>query len=258
MPNRFTTHPQTESVHGTEVRQVVRKDHVPASASGKRSKQRHTMQEQLMALRNGHTNFDQFGRSTTSDWERIAGSLMRKWQCPPGVGVEDVMQELMLAAWKFVDKWDPKYGVKIDRYVTWNAIDKAKKWINKQRQAGTAGDKGKSRYPYCFAALGGDDVALHKLSSLDSPEEHCFAHQRGLIFSRELVEQNRISPEDKAWILMFGQCGWDPDQAAVEVFGDFHARQFFQLESFETARLAAHQAMDVATRVAFRRELILD
>ena len=46
--------------------------------------------------------FDQFVRSTAGDWTRLASYLRGRWQVPSAVDVDDVRQEMLLAAWRAV------------------------------------------------------------------------------------------------------------------------------------------------------------
>ncbi len=89
----------------------------------------------LMLLRDGAITFDEFERRTRPLWHYMSARLVRvqlRGFRVLGVGEEDVRQEMLLAAWVFTGKWDPRYGVEIDRYVIFNANDKAKKWLLSQ------------------------------------------------------------------------------------------------------------------------------
>jgi len=58
------------------------------------------MKTELLALRAGTINFDEFVRSTSTEWERLAAKLYRAYPSPEGVEVGDLYQEMVFAAWK--------------------------------------------------------------------------------------------------------------------------------------------------------------
>lgn len=113
---------------------------------------RKLFEKELVTLRDGGS-FAKFTKATDKVWVAQARMLMRKWGVglPKETTIDDLKQELLIAAWRFVAKWDPKYGVSISRYVVWNAVDKAKKALHKLRGASRAGgvslDRAKSVIP---------------------------------------------------------------------------------------------------------------
>lgn len=82
------------------------------------------------------------------DWGRLAGDLLNRWPAPGWVDKEDVVQELLIGAYEKIWEFQPDRGVKIGRYVVWNAVDKAKKKIHKWRGAKLHGssDRNRSRF----------------------------------------------------------------------------------------------------------------
>jgi len=106
-----------------------------------------TLDGALHRLREGQLSFTDFATYTHNHWHRLAVHLYRRWKPPTGVDVEDVLQEVLLAAWQFVGTWDPEREVSLERYVVWNASDKAKKQLHKLRGAKLSGssDRNPSR-----------------------------------------------------------------------------------------------------------------
>ena len=102
----------------------------------------HEFDSLVSALRDGRLTAHVFFTKTRAVWERLARYLLRRWRVPAWYSEEEVMQELMLAGYHFVWKYDPERskGRTIARYVTWNALDKAKKEIHVVRQARLSGD----------------------------------------------------------------------------------------------------------------------
>ncbi len=98
------------------------------------------MEGALQALRAGG-KFSAFERATRGDWTRIAQTLHRRWQLPAGVEVEDIRQELLMAVVArrakdprtLLERWEPGRGTSLSRYVTWNAVVWAVRWIHDQR-----------------------------------------------------------------------------------------------------------------------------
>jgi hypothetical protein len=127
----------------------------------------------LVLLARGAIGFGEFARVTRGDWLKLAAHLMMKWTPPAGVTREDVSQELLLAAWLFVGQWDESRGVSLPRFVVWNAIDKAKKWLHKQRGAKRQRDNDEGRFhrsvsSYCSES--GQNWTITRLSVQYAPE----------------------------------------------------------------------------------------
>jgi len=90
------------------------------------------MQRELEQLADGRLTFDGFARATRLEWFRLASYLLRRWQAPADVGLEDLVQEMLLEAWRISDRFDPRRGKTIQQYVTWNAVTRAKKWLHRR------------------------------------------------------------------------------------------------------------------------------
>lgn len=90
--------------------------------------------------------FDAFAVATRSDWRKLAQYVYRKWPLPYGVEAEDIAQEMLLAAWIAIGKWDPTRCVKLQTYVVWCAVTRGKRFVHEQRNSchRTAGD---GRFP---------------------------------------------------------------------------------------------------------------
>ncbi len=94
-----------------------------------------TFDETVVSLRDGRTTFDDFARATKGRWLSLALYIMRRWRLPEAVEPQDVVQELLLGAWRAVWRYDPARGGTASRYVVWNAVDHAKKRVHKMRGA---------------------------------------------------------------------------------------------------------------------------
>lgn len=83
----------------------------------------------------GKISFAQFLAQTRDDWGKLATYLMRRWRVPAGVEHEDVVQELHMGAFKAIATYDPLRGSSPSGFVVYTAVDKAKKWMHRQRGA---------------------------------------------------------------------------------------------------------------------------
>jgi len=108
-----------------------------------------------------------FYAAARDDYGRLAASLTRRWSLPAAVEVEDVVSEMFLATPRFVRDWDPgREGARpLVDYVVFNVVDKATKWIHRQRRAGDG--KSRSRHDLSFSSIArADDRAIES-----SPED---------------------------------------------------------------------------------------
>jgi len=97
------------------------------------------LSSELQLLRSGRRTFARFLDNTSSTWQRLAHYLMGRWRLPAGCEPEDVVQELLVGVHEYVPRWDPERGTTIDRYVVWNAANRAKRWMHNQRSARHSG-----------------------------------------------------------------------------------------------------------------------
>lgn len=91
------------------------------------------MKAELMAVRAGRLTFDQFARQTSTRWRYLAEQLLRHWSAPAAVDADDLCQELLIGAWAVLPRWQPARGASIDRFVVFNAMTTAKRWLHVQR-----------------------------------------------------------------------------------------------------------------------------
>ena len=106
----------------------------------------------------GRIDFAKFEQLTRHMWARFARIQLRRWRAPAYVTEQDLIQEMLVAVFAFTLKWDASHAVPVRRYVTWNAIDKARKWLHKQRRAGHEGGRGSSRFDLPVSSLMAEGV----------------------------------------------------------------------------------------------------
>ncbi len=132
----------------------------------------------LEQLRIGRITFGEFIALTQTRWEALAALISRRWKMPGWVTRQDIEQELHAGVSEFVWKWSPVYGVTLSRYVTFNAMDKAKKRVHKLRGADYTGrgiDFNPSRYETPISSFatrdgGEESKLLEKL--VTEPEQY--------------------------------------------------------------------------------------
>jgi DNA-directed RNA polymerase specialized sigma24 family protein len=122
-------------------------------------------------LMGGRLTFGEFLRATRQDWERMGRYLMRRWVAPPGVELADVVQELHVGAYRAIGTYDPTRSANPTAYVVFSAIDKAKKWLHKQRGANLHGNSdsapGVLPTPISWmASKGGEETGIERAERL--------------------------------------------------------------------------------------------
>lgn len=122
------------------------------------------LRDELYRYQRGEISFDTMARLTHKTWVALATQLLGRWKCSAAVSVEDVQQQLLLAVWRCIPKWNPSKA-ELHRYVIYNAYDKAKKWVHKQRNAYRRDDKSPARVPVALASLGLEEHAEERLLS---------------------------------------------------------------------------------------------
>lgn len=138
------------------------------------------MQTHLEQLTSGNLDFGQFAMETADDWRRLAGYLYNRWPLPTAVEVEDVEQELLLGSWQVVERFDPTRGKSLLEYVVFNSVDRAKRWLHKQRSAVWGRDKGASRFPLAFALITDDATMLQSTLFVAPPQEQVLTEREAL------------------------------------------------------------------------------
>jgi DNA-directed RNA polymerase specialized sigma24 family protein len=88
----------------------------------------------------------EFADLNRKDLDRLARHILKRWPAPNDVGPEDVTQELLLECWRLASsrKFDPTRGVTPERFLTYNAVSKAKRYVHRARRA--KGDRDFGRF----------------------------------------------------------------------------------------------------------------
>jgi hypothetical protein len=204
------------------------------------------MKDLLMAVRCGRISFGLFERRTRPIWRAMAESLLRRWKGPASISAEDVMQELILGAWIFVAHWSPERlgtdgkPVSIDRYVVFNSMDKAKKWLHQQRNAYRRDDRSPGRFERPF-------------SSFQKPGSEIDAEQALLDLAavEPVAEQALLDRQHALMVVARTPREHQPAMAAIVRTGDVDlAAQY--LASQPAAFVLGHDSIALAHRAVVR------
>lgn len=128
------------------------------------------MQADLEKLQAGGS-FDEFARRTRRTWQSMALKLLQRWQCPTDVGVEDLVQEMLLAVWIMLPKYDPSRGKTLSQFVIWNSVNRAKKFVHRQRGAKRRDDKSLSRHPIAMSSMADPKVPYEERIEFEADQE---------------------------------------------------------------------------------------
>ena len=105
-------------------------------------------------LRDGRATFEEFARDTRDRWASMAGWLLRQRRVPGWVEHEDVVQELLMGAWRATWDYDPgRGGMPLERYVRVAAVFSARKRLSKARGVDQHTQSGEGHFDLPLAHL---------------------------------------------------------------------------------------------------------
>ena len=136
-------------------------------------------------------SFDEFSRKTRSFWAAAARYLMTRWKGPEAVEVDDLVQELLLEAWRSFPMHDPLRG-DLTEFICYQATSRAKRWLHGQRgrRKCSRSDKAPSRFPLRFSSIrstGNDEDLSTFISEVLG---HVEADQEQHVERLEITEEN--------------------------------------------------------------------
>jgi hypothetical protein len=159
------------------------------------SEEKDQMERACEALRAGEIGDGAFLRLTGDRWRRTACYLWGHWRrkLPAWVEPEDVEQELLVQAVKYVRKWDPERSrrMPIGVYVVWSAIKRAQREMNGWRGATKHGNSGTfpSRGEVTFSRAFGPDVdPFARLGSTEATQDEALARAERLAVALGVAE----------------------------------------------------------------------
>lgn len=114
------------------------------------------------ALRDGRATFQQFYAATLESWRSLARYILRRWRTPAACSEEDVIQELLLGAWRAVPKYEEGRGPTLAAFTVYAAVGDAKRWVHHQRGVSLHGnpDRGVATFDVlCYDPVQDDATA---------------------------------------------------------------------------------------------------
>lgn len=217
--------------------------------------------------REENARFAEFLAATSDHWDRLAKKVERFWELPSWLDAEDLRQEILIAVWTTVSRFDPSRGKSINEYVIFQAFDRAKKCAHKAR-LGKRVHRGEasapSRFDLPFTRIA---VDRHDGGEPDASGEPALAWMGKVVVPRSEGEAaDERFDRERAYARAMGVCGTvreilsvqamnlacgSIDGAALALYEDRDARRLCQLGSEEEARRVVRRAMMlVAERVA--------
>lgn len=133
-------------------------------------------------------SFREYVSETNSYWRILANYIYRRWPAGCGISVDDVYQEVLIGLWIAYAKCEEGEGkASASKYLYWNAGDKAKRFVHKQRGAIQHGkkDKNPSRLPVLFSQIGDDSNRFEE----SLPDATCL---ESILIARSEVVASRI------------------------------------------------------------------
>jgi hypothetical protein len=102
----------------------------------------------------GEIDTTAFFRVTEKDWTNLATKLFHAYRekLPEAVDVVDLAQEMKLEAIRILPAWNPEKR-SLGDYLVFNCYSKAKKWVNRQRNAEKRDGSAPSRLPISASRL---------------------------------------------------------------------------------------------------------
>jgi hypothetical protein len=203
-----------------------------------------------MAFRRGQIKAQQFLRETHARWRRLGRRMYARWRrrLPAWVGEDDVVQELEILVLLHVKKWKPGKA-KISQYLTWCAIHRTQRTLNRWRGASTSGNEGKnpSRAEIAFAQAftreadegdEGDRDPADRATVEADQDEWVEAAERF-----DDVLQGCLSVREALSLLALRQAGGKIDEAAKALFESFASRVECGLSDERHARRVVTQSV---------------
>lgn len=172
-------------------------------------------EQALQDLHSGSISFETFARRSQFYWESQAAKLARRNRLPDGVELADIVQELLLHAWRHIAKHDPTKA-SFRRYIVFNACEYTSKWLNQQRNSYRRDNNAPSRHPESFSSFDSDgetggellseqlmnvnatapdlDTPLDVIARIDVAIRKSSAHDPQSAFVLAALKLNRLDP----------------------------------------------------------------
>ncbi len=200
------------------------------------------------ALWRGEMSFATFAKKTDRLWRRLAAQMRRRWPQPPWHGFEDTVADLLLGAWEFAPLFDPERSSSVQRFVIYNAYDRAKKRCHKARGASHARargesdnpDRAKSRIDRPLSSYGEEGADDGEVSG--AAERLCYSHG---VFTAAIAESEMLRDEESDAVrARVWACAETLDEMAVlEVLAEARTIPEAALRLYEDPRTRAELSL---------------
>lgn len=214
------------------------------------------LEQMLVLVRDKRIDFSTFVRNTRTEFLKLASSLLRRWRAPEWFTVDDVQQELLFGAWRYIWKYNPRKakGKSIAWFVVFNAMAYAKTKLHKARGVTISGspDRKHSQIetPLSFFGDDGEGAALLESILAESPKaEDALIDEKDRRLAVTKALKVCQTPRERYAVLAIREAG-SLDVAGSLLYDDFQHRIALRLPSEEHAdRFVHRQARVVAARI---------
>lgn len=232
---------------------------------------RDELRDMLEKVASGEVDFDAFLRATSKHWDRLAHFVERVWDLPSWFDGEDLRQEIRIAAWRAVVRFDPSRGSTIKQSVVFCSVKGATKAAERAHNGGQrrhrGHDKRRGLVELPFTRIAATDERSGGGEEAGSRGEPMLAWKGQLVAP---VDERAIDPGEeidrgRAYERARRACGsirevlsvqaversrGSLDGAAALLYDDPEARRLCRLGSEDVAKRVVKRAvMDVAKRV---------
>lgn len=199
-----------------------------------------------MELRAGTITEDRFVRLNAERWRKTASILFSRWRrrLPAHVEREDVEQELVLLALRYVRSWSPDRGTSLASYVHWCSVHRTQRCMDHWRGASLSGNSGKNP--------GSPEVEFSRLHGVDDePPGNRFPGMSDDPLDRiesgeefERVLRHCRSVRQALVLLALRATDGSIDKAARALCGNFRAKLECEIRSDQHARVVVREVFE--------------
>jgi hypothetical protein len=202
------------------------------------------------ALFDGQIGDAEYVRRTVRVWRGIAQYVYQRnrRRLPAWVGLDDVEQEVLLIALRYVRKWDPERATgTIGQFLRFVVPSRARRILDGWRGASKHnGEKRGSRAELAFSSVFGDGDPLEWYAeSVPATQEASVESDEG--FAQALA--GCVTVREACVLLALRRAGGSPIRAAALLYGDFGARVECRIFGDEHARRVVSESV---SRIAAR------
>ncbi len=181
--------------------------------------------------------FSVFATATQVDWEKLAGSILRRYKVGPDVAIEDVIQELLTACYKYMSGFDATRGTQFADFLVFQSMARAKKWVHRARGANLHNpDRNKSRLPIkledLLATADGQSNALPNALRVPADQESILAASR----VRDVAMRSLRTLREYEAFNAFWEAGGDITEATNMLVEDLEQMRALKITGEDQAR----------------------